>query len=165
MVSSHTTRKSYIRTLGLDVTQVRVDVVLEQRTSGLVVELEQNRAGHLSNLTLDDQEQTADVDAVEGGGVTQSGLVTEQDSTFARESNNRVYTVGVKLVTLGLGGVVSKLNNVTDLTAGKTSGREPRLSVDRSVNQQTGDIAVQRQVTVYVVVTVVGVLVARVDTA
>ena len=93
-------------TLGLNVTQVRVDVVLEQRASGVVVELEQNRAGHLSNLTLDNEEETADVDTVESRGVTQGGLVTEQDSTFARESNNGVYTSGVKFVALSLRGVV-----------------------------------------------------------
>ena len=79
---SHHIRPGIVHaTLSLNVTQVRVNVVLEQGTSGVVVELEQNRAGHRSNLTLDNEEETANVDTVKAE-VTQGGLVTEQDGTF-----------------------------------------------------------------------------------
>ena len=107
--------------LGLDVSQERIDIVLKEGSSDIIVKLKQSCTRHLSNLFLTDEEELTNVDTIKGRAVSQCCLITIQDCTFTREGPDRVDSVAEQRVSLSLGWVVRKSYNVADLTTGDTS--------------------------------------------
>ena len=149
---------------GLNVTQVRVDVVFEQCSCDFVVQFEQRGAGDLSDLSFDHEEEPSYVDAIECGTVSQCRLITPENGTLTLVGDDGVNSGGVKVISLELGGAVRQLSYVTNLTSGKTSGREPRFCTEGCVNNRSSNVTIQRNISVSLItVTVIHLLVTTVE--
>ena len=106
--------------LGLDVSQERIDIVLEEGSGDVIVELKESCTRHLGNLFLTDEEELTYVDTIKGRAVSQCCLITVKDCAFTREGTYRVDSVAEQRITLFLGWVVRKSYNVTNLSSSQT---------------------------------------------
>ena len=131
---------------GLNVTQVRVDVVLEQCSCDFIIQFEQRSSGNLSNLSFNHEEEPSHVDSVESRAVSQCCLVSPEYCTLTLVGDDAVDSGGIEVVSLELRGAVRQLGYVTDLTSGETSGREPRLGAEGCVYNRTSYVTVQRNI-------------------
>ena len=102
---------------GLNVSQVRIDVVFEQCSCDFVVQFEQRGSRNLSDLSFDHEEEPSNVDAIECGAVSQSCLITPEDRTLTLVGDDWVDSSGIEVISLELGGGIRKLSNVPDLSS------------------------------------------------
>ena len=87
-------------TAALDSSQIRINNILEGLTSKLIVDFKELGLGSITNCSFNHQEQSTNVDTIEGGRCCQSSFVSEENNTFTREGDDRVNSGSVQSVTL-----------------------------------------------------------------
>ena len=74
----------------LNVSQIRIDVVLEQCSCDFIIQFKQRGSGDLSNLSFDHEEEPSNVDAIECGAVSQCCLVTPENCALTLVGDDSV---------------------------------------------------------------------------
>ena len=87
-------------TTGLDRSQIRLNDILELLASKLVIQLEELSLSNVADRFFDDEEETADVDSVEGRLITQCSLISEEDHTLTRECDDGVNSCCVEQISV-----------------------------------------------------------------
>ena len=115
----------------LNVAEEWFNNVHEVSSCDFIIELEQEVLSSSGDCIFQIDEQTANVNSIECGGLTECSLITEEDDSCSRREDYWVYSCRVELISLLLTRVVSKFDCVEDSCLLYTSPSPRDLSTSR----------------------------------
>ena len=146
----------------MDITEVRLNDVDEEVSLCFIILLEELSLRCFTDNSLDNEEETADVDTIECRSETLCSLITVENYALTRERDDGVNASSIQTITLSLVRSICKFDCISQNATLETCRREPRFCNLSSLQAKTSNVTVARYITIDIIILIVDVLVTRI---